>query len=142
MIGDTNVIWRRGAAHFVDSFIPVAAALLIAAAANDGSGGVWFALFVGINLFQFLVLQGLTGWTPGKWLFGIRVVDANGQPPGILAAIKRSIPLIFEWTTLIALVAILRDPHGQRIGDRWAGTYVVRAARRAAQAERSPEVTA
>ena len=142
MIGNTRVIWRRGAAHFVDSFMPVAVALLLAAAAGDNSGGIFFALFVGINLFQFLILQGLTGWTAGKWLFGIRVVDAHGRPPGILAAIKRSIPLLFEWTTLIAVVAIWRDPHGQRIGDRWANTYVARAPRRGELQLQSSGVTA
>jgi uncharacterized RDD family membrane protein YckC len=142
MSGDTNVIWRRGIAHVVDGFLPVVVALLIAAAAGDDSGGIFFALWAGLTLFQFLILQGLTGWTPGKWLTGIRVVDERGGPPGIVRAVKRSVPLLFEWTTLIALVAIWRDPYGQRIGDRWAGTYVVRASRRSAGSARSSEVTA
>ncbi|MDQ3933302.1 MAG: RDD family protein [Actinomycetota bacterium] len=128
---DTRVLWRRAAAHTVDGALPVVLALVIAKAAGDDAGGVFFALFVGINLLEFIVLQGATGFTPGKWLFGIRVVDAQGLPPGILGAIKRTIPLLFEWTTLIALIAIYTHPHGQRFGDRWAGTYVIRSPRTA-----------
>ena len=138
---NTRVVWRRGVAHVIDNALPVALALAIAAAVND-EGGLFFVLWVGIHLFQWLILQGLTGWTVGKWLLGIRVVDAGGQPPGVLAAVKRTLPLLFEWTTLIALIAMYRDPYARRIGDRWAGTYVVRAPRRGELATQSSEVTA
>jgi uncharacterized RDD family membrane protein YckC len=32
---------------------------------------------------------GLTGSTPGKWLFGIRVVDSDGHPIGVALALRR-----------------------------------------------------
>ncbi|HEX8067217.1 MAG TPA: RDD family protein [Thermoleophilaceae bacterium] len=129
-MGSTRVIWRRATAHVIDNALPVFAALAIAAALD--SAAAFFVLLVVLQVGELVVLQGLTGLTPGKWLCGIRVVDAHGGPPGIGGAIKRSIPLLFEWTALIGLIAIMRDPHGQRIGDRWAGTYVVRAPRQAA----------
>jgi uncharacterized RDD family membrane protein YckC len=113
----------------IDSYLPVFVALLAAAAADDAATALFFTTWIGLTLLQFIVLQGATGFTLGKWLVGIRVVDANGLPPGILAALKRNLPLLLEWTTLIALVAMWRSPNAQRLGDRWAGTYVVRSPR-------------
>lgn len=44
---------------------------------------------VPMALIWCAVFTGLSGGTPGKWLFGIRVVDHNGRPPGIFAGLKR-----------------------------------------------------
>ena len=130
MIGDTNVIWRRCVAHVLDNVVVVALALAVAAAAGDETGGVFFALLIALTLLELIVLQGITGWTPGKWVLGVRVVDERGKPPGIGAAIKRTLPLLLEWTALIAVIAMFTHPRAQRFGDRWAHTYVVRAPRR------------
>jgi uncharacterized RDD family membrane protein YckC len=127
---NTRVIWRRGVAHTIDGALPVVLGLAIAAALNDESGAIFFTLWAGLTLFEWIVLQGTTGWTPGKWLLGIRVVDEHGDPPGIVGAVKRTLPLLLEWTALFALYAMATHPRAQRIGDRWAHTYVVRAPRR------------
>ena len=37
------------------------------------------------------VLVGLTGGTPGKWLFGVRVLGADGRPVGLAVAIRREL---------------------------------------------------
>jgi hypothetical protein len=34
---------------------------------------------------------GLSGSTPGKWLFGIRILDASGAPPGIFKGYEREV---------------------------------------------------
>ena len=132
MSGSTRVLWRRAIAHALDGLIPLVVALGLAALTVQDETGAIVVLYVVLVLGllgEFIVLQGLTGYTPGKWLLGIRVVTANGQPPGIAAAIKRTIPLLFELYGLVAIYAIWSHPHGQRFGDRWAGTYVVRAHR-------------
>lgn len=41
------------------------------------------------------VMIGLTGGTPGKWLFGVRVLDAAGRPAGIAVALRRELLVWF-----------------------------------------------
>jgi uncharacterized RDD family membrane protein YckC len=131
LIGDTRVIWRRGAAHALDGVLPVGLGLAVAAAVGDEFEAVFLTVCTALMLLEWIVLQGATGWSPGKWLTGIRVVNEHGDPPGIVAAVKRTAPLFLEWTALFALYVILTDPQAQRLGDRWARTYVIRAPRRA-----------
>jgi RDD family len=73
------------------------------------------------------LLQGATGATFGKHLFGLRVVDANGELCGISKAMIRTLVGVFEigFCFLIGfLTAALSHPH-RRLGDLAAGTYVV-----------------
>ena len=131
MTGDTGVLWRRAVAHVLDSATPALLGLPLASLfPGDAATVAFFSLWLGIGLLDFLVLQGLTGFTLGKWLLGIRTVNAAGLVPGLLAALKRNLPLLLEATYLIGIFAIWSHPHGQRFGDRWARTYVVRAPRR------------
>lgn len=39
---------------------------------------------------------GISGFTPGKLLFGLRIVDRNGQPIGIARSISREYRALFE----------------------------------------------
>jgi uncharacterized RDD family membrane protein YckC len=64
------------------------------------------------------------GWTWGKLLVCIRLVDAAGDPPGAGLATKRSLTLFIEVVGVIGLFAVLSSPWRQRGGDRWSGTYV------------------
>lgn len=120
----THVTGRRIAAQLLDSFVLVPAFIGV-----DALGGGFLNWVAGpfVLLFYFGWLQGMTGWTVGKLVAGIRVVDRSGQRPGPDAGLKRALPLLFEWLGLFALVLTLRPPWRQRAGDRWAGTYVVPA---------------
>jgi hypothetical protein len=87
----------------------------------------WVASFL-----LFVVLQGLTGFTPGKLLTGIRNVREDGRAPGILKAFVRWIlwivdgfPYIFP---LVGLITALSTPGHRRVGDMAAKTFVVRRA--------------
>lgn len=46
-------------------------------------------LLVGLSIPLTALFLGLTGGTPGKWLFGVRVVNAEGRPIGVGAALVR-----------------------------------------------------
>ncbi len=86
MSGSTQVLWRRALAHVLDGLAPfvlaLAAGVAVAGVSNEDAGiVVFFVLFVGLSLAIPLVLQGLTGWTPGKWLLGIRVCARHGELP-------------------------------------------------------------
>ncbi|MCW3038232.1 MAG: hypothetical protein JWM31_137 [Solirubrobacterales bacterium] len=78
------------------------------------------------------VLPGITGWTLGKRLTGVRVVGADGSPPGPGRGVVRA----FAWVVdgfpyfapgLVGFVVALSTQRRQRVGDQIGGTFVVRA---------------
>jgi uncharacterized RDD family membrane protein YckC len=94
-------------------------------------GAIWF-------FFYSLFRDGLGGGQSlGKRLCGLRVIDLRtGRPCDATTAMKRNllglatvlITVLVPCTAPIMLlepVALLADAHGQRLGDRWAGTQVV-----------------
>lgn len=74
---------------------------------------VWFVLTV--------VMVGLFGFTPGKLLFGLRVVRVDGKP---MVTPLRAIPR----TLLLALIvpAAMADADNRGLHDKVTGTVVVR----------------
>lgn len=89
-------------------------------------------VWIGYLLLYFPILEGKWGWSVGKLLTGTRVVDEAGLAPGIWKATKRTIPRLIEVNPLLlggipAGIAVLVSDAKQRLGDMWAGTYVLRA---------------
>jgi uncharacterized RDD family membrane protein YckC len=90
----------------------------------------WIVTLVGlaVSLGLLVFMQGTTGRTPGKALFGIRTVQPDGSPPGIGKAIVRWLLLFVDsFFILPGLITSLVSKGHRRIGDMVAGTYVVRA---------------
>ena len=81
----------------------------------------WFAFFV--------VLQGLTGGSPGKLLFGLRVVDQYGKRCGIGRSLARTLMWAIDsapWIVpLIGPITAFTSTGHRRVGDLAAGTYVI-----------------
>ena len=98
-------------------------------------GGRWVAyvlIMLGVWFLYWVVLQGTTGWTPGKRLVGIRTVDENGQYPGLLKAFVRQIVWIvdaFPWFIpyLTGFILALTTKGHRRLGDMLAKTFVIQA---------------
>src|SRR5256885_13793462 len=112
----TQVVGRRVAAYIIDFLI---LAVIIAAGwyaltknAHPGSCGggggyeingqcrgftqsshrsIWLAIIALASIAIFVVMQGLTGKTPGKAIVGIKAVKGDGQPPGIGRALVREL---------------------------------------------------
>lgn len=164
----TNVRGRRIGAVFIDFALLLIPQLLIASASlekrtdvtscdqieaslkscfalNDevyaATGGRlvgWQMLSALVAVAYYVILQGMTGWTIGKRLVGIRVVDANGAICGIPRGFVRYLPLLIPALIpavgpfigfLIALaefILILAHRRHQRMGDLMAKTFVVR----------------
>lgn len=128
--GDTRVTGRRALAHLLDGAIfSLIAGIVVVAAAISSSNAllVIVALLVVIpgHIAYFVLTQRANGRSPGKWWMRLRVVDAEGAVPSVGALVRRSIPLLFEYLYVISLTAILSSPDRQRLGDRWADTYVI-----------------
>jgi uncharacterized RDD family membrane protein YckC len=76
------------------------------------------------------VQEALFGATWGKLVAGLRVVDAAGLRPTPGMALVRNVLRVVEYYPafyLVGAVVAMLSPRRQRIGDRLAGTLVVRA---------------
>jgi uncharacterized RDD family membrane protein YckC len=103
-------------------------------------------LFVAVALFYYrswgspvylfagaaylLLRDAMGGRSLGKFLFGLMVVDLEtGRPCGSRASISRNVLLLLPGANIVASFleasTIIRDPQGQRLGDRFALTQVV-----------------
>lgn len=127
--------------------------LLLAPSDSKRSGPYYFeycfVLSYPLLLLGFVQLKDWWG-SPGKWLFGLRVVDIETRRPcGLLASLQRNflLPLIYAfpfyywhsagealfgamWTGLFVMLAeksgAYRDPMMRRPSEYWAGTRVLR----------------
>jgi uncharacterized RDD family membrane protein YckC len=98
--------------------------------ANAGvivEGNAFWAL-VALGLLYYIVCEALTGMTIGKRIVGIRVVGEDGEHVSLGAAVVRNLlrPVDGLFFYLVGALFALTSPHRQRLGDRAAGTLVVR----------------
>jgi hypothetical protein len=89
--------------------------------------------YLASNVLLLVVLQGITGWTPGKLLTGIRVRKAEGGPPGLGKAAIRWVLWIadgfpYVLPGLTGFIVALSTPGHRRVGDMAASTFVVKRA--------------
>lgn len=91
---------------------------------TGASGLLW-----GATLLLFVLLQGITGWTPGKLICGVRCVGEDGRPPGLLKALVRWLLWIVDGfpyvAPLVGLIVGLTTVGHRRVGDMAAKTFVV-----------------
>lgn len=95
---------------------------------DTGEAGVQTLLSFGWFAF-FVLLQGLTGGSPGKLLFGLRVVDEHGNRCGIGRSLGRTLLWIVDaapWIIpLVGPITAFTSTGHRRVGDLAAGTFVV-----------------
>lgn len=143
------LLFRRGLGAWVD-FIALAVLLFLPAFAVNWSGTAGQGLvavlgLTGLSLvvMYFPISEGLWGRSAGKLMFGTIVVDDKGRPPGLSKAAIRTLARLVEVNPFLlgglpaGLVSMNTKTH-QRIGDLWAGTYVV-PLRELRQAQRQPD---
>jgi uncharacterized RDD family membrane protein YckC len=96
---------------------------------DKGAFLVFFGVLVLLYLVLFVVVQGITGATPGKALLGIRVVRPDGSPAGPLRSLVRAVAWVVDGIALLLPIALWSawfTPGHRRVGDWLAGTFVVR----------------
>ncbi len=75
-----------------------------------------------------LLLQALTGVTPGKSVVGIRVVrESDLAPAGLLRTVGRELLHVLDWILLIGWLRPLWHARRQTFADTVASTVVIRA---------------
>jgi uncharacterized RDD family membrane protein YckC len=129
-------LWMRVAAFGVDLILVAGVPLLLASAivfcvhassreAPAGlDDGFRAAQALALGLFLF---RDAGGGSPGKKLFGLRLILAGGEGAGALQSLLRNVPLLIPGWNLIELSSLLRRRDGRRPGDRAAGTLLVEA---------------
>lgn len=126
------VTWHRLGAFLIDSilmgllWVPV----ILAGAALGEIGFLVFTVagLVATVVYAFL-LEGLYGYTPGKYLLGLVVTKPDGSNCTIGASILRNLLWIVDALptfNLVAMVSILLTDDNQRVGDLVADTVVVK----------------
>ena len=129
---------RRVAAQLVDLLL----ALLLCTAAAQwlglGNGGqateaenflATVFLYSGIFFAYFVLSEGITSQSLGKWLLRIAVVGRDGRRPSIASIVVRNLfrpwPFLVPVAYLIGSLCLLITPTNQRLGDLVARTVVV-----------------
>jgi uncharacterized RDD family membrane protein YckC len=90
--------------------------------------GKAFLLFLALGLGYYVLCEAATGATLGKRMVGIQVVGEGGLHLTFGAAIVRNLLRVVDslFFYLVGAIFALTSPHGQRLGDRAAHTFVVR----------------
>lgn len=92
----------------------------------------YFNVFVISNLAvtfaYFVICEGFFGYTPGKWLMGLKVLCADGKKAGYRESMLRNISKLVAPAILVdaALMILYRPEDRRRMFDRIAGTIVIR----------------
>jgi uncharacterized RDD family membrane protein YckC len=65
------------------------------------------------------------GWSPGKLVMGLRIVNTEGDPPGLRYGVVRTAATVFSEIFYIGYLWAFFDRHTQTWHDKFARTYVV-----------------
>jgi len=85
-------------------------------------------VFLFIIFAYFILMEAYTGWTVGKKILGMKVLDEAGNKIGLRKSIIRNtLRLVDGLPTLniLGIILVALSPRGQRFGDRIAKTFVV-----------------
>jgi len=127
-----DVIWHRVLAYVIDSVLMgLIWGVAVIAGTALGDTGFLLLVFVGVvaTLVYGFLLEGLYGYTPGKYLLGLVVVTSDGSNCTVGASILRNLLWIVDalpTANLVAMVLILVTDDNQRVGDLIADTVVVK----------------
>ena len=83
---------------------------------------IW--MFAGLGYYIFF--EGKWGSTPGKMLVGLKVIKEDGSRCDMRSALIRNVCRIVDNFFAVGVIIMLASERNQRLGDRLAGTLVVK----------------
>ena len=87
-------------------------------------------VFLFVIFAYFILMEAYAGWTVGKLLLDLKVVDGKGNKIGFLKSAVRNLFRLVDGLpafNILGITLIAVSPNGQRLGDNVARTFVVRA---------------
>jgi uncharacterized RDD family membrane protein YckC len=125
---NSSILYRRWGATFADFGLLISYVCLLSPWRD--SLRQWETIVTLPILLYYPLTEGLFGRTAGKFLMGIKVVDATGRTPEFSRILMRTWPRIFEVNPLLlgglpAAIIVNRSRWKQRWGDVLAGTFVL-----------------
>jgi len=81
------------------------------------------------SFIYYVFFEGTFGATPGKMLLGLKVVRSDGERIGYKEALIRTVMRLIDLLPafyIAGVISILLSSRNQRLGDRVAGTLVVK----------------
>jgi uncharacterized RDD family membrane protein YckC len=116
---DTPYAWRRYFARQLDTIIHALIMFVFLGAVLAGHDGAYLAVtgldnqivlnIIGVmlSIIPGAILLGVTGRTVGKLIFGVKILNARGKPPGMFRALKRELQVLLQGLALgIPLVTL------------------------------------
>jgi len=103
--------------------------MLVGTFVGDLATLLLLSAYVVLALGYALLLEGLLGYTPGKYLFGLVVVKSDGSQCTIPASLLRNLAWIVDvlpTLNLVAMISIYLTDDNQRVGDLVANTVVAK----------------
>jgi uncharacterized RDD family membrane protein YckC len=128
-------IFLRITAYLIDVFLLVFFSLIISfiisLITKSFNPIIWIIAYLSHYIIYFVLIEGFSGYTLGKLILRIKVVDSYGEKPGILKSLIRNIIRLLElnpilFLGIIGLIIALTSGKKQRLGDMAASTYVVK----------------
>jgi len=86
-------------------------------------------VFLFVIFAYFILLEAYVGWTAGKRIMGMRVVDDSGSKIGIMKSLIRNLLRLVDGLpafNILGIILIASSTKDQRFGDRIAKTFVVK----------------
>jgi uncharacterized RDD family membrane protein YckC len=113
---------RRMGAATIDG---VLVAILASLYATTG-----LVIYIAVAAAYLLLRDGVKGQSIGKFVCGLVVISLErGRPCSVFDSVRRNALLLLPGANLVAIFleasTVVRDPQGQRLGDRLAQTQVV-----------------
>ena len=89
-----------------------------------------FVLYLAAGATYLLLRDAIRGQSVGKFLLGLVVISLEtGRPSSLAGSVRRNLLLLLPGANVVAIFlevrTVVRDPQGQRLGDRLAQTQVV-----------------
>jgi uncharacterized RDD family membrane protein YckC len=86
------------------------------------------AVFLVIIFAYFILTEGFFSFTPGKIILGLRIIDRNQKKISMKQSLIRNAGRMVDglFMHIVGIIVIIKSSEKQRLGDKWAGTFVVK----------------
>jgi uncharacterized RDD family membrane protein YckC len=122
---------RRWVGYVIDRVIIIAMVFIVTVIVGppenaDAGGTAQELMILSLVEFGFGLIFNPRGWSPGKQVVGLRIVNYDGEPPGLRWGIMRTAGAVLSGAVFnIGYFWAFFDKKNQTLHDKLAKTYVV-----------------